>query len=90
MVDDGRGDMKGDGTCGVAREQGKFLLCLFTWGSPLGGVCIHMQYKTHGLYFMSINIELNPASLRPCVLASLRTCVSASLRFLRLLSSIEC
>ena len=28
MVDDGRGDMKGDGTCGVAREQGVSLLHL--------------------------------------------------------------
>ena len=88
MVDDGRGDMKGDGTCGVAREQG----VSFYFVSSLGGVCIPMQYNNHGLYFMmSINIEKDIlVSLRPCVPASLRLCVSASLRLLRLLSSIEC
>ena len=26
----------------------QFLLCLFTWESPFGGVCIHMQYIIHG------------------------------------------
>ena len=46
MVDDGRRDMKGGGTCGVAREgEGKVsiftlslhLIVSFWW------VCIHMQ-----------------------------------------------
>ena len=40
-------------TCDVAREQG----VSFYFGSSLGGVCIHMQFNNHGLYFMSINIE---------------------------------
>ena len=50
------------GTCGVTREREghtrcQFLLCLFTWESPFGGVCIHMQYIIHGLYFLCINIK---------------------------------
>ena len=35
----------------------QFLLCLFTRESPFGGVCIHMQYIIHGLYFMKRNNE---------------------------------
>ena len=65
MVDDGREDMRGDGmggTCGVAREEKatrcQFLLYLFTCESLFGGVCINMQYDTHGLYFMKRNIEM--------------------------------
>ena len=65
MVDDGRGDMKGDGDgwylwCCTRRRRPtrcQFLLCLFTWESPFGGVCIHMQYIIHGLYFLCINIK---------------------------------
>ena len=84
------------GTCGVAREgegghptRCQFLLCLFTRESPFGGVCIHMQYIIHGLYFMKRNNEndrflfpwcLRPCDLCPCVPASLRPCVPASLR----------
>ena len=56
MVDDGRRDMKGDGDgwylwcCTRTRRPTRcqFLLCLFTWESPFGGVCIHMQYIIHG------------------------------------------
>ena len=65
MVDDGRRDMKGDGDgwylrCCTRRRRPtrcQFLLCLFTRESPFGGVCIHMQYIIHGLYFMKRNNE---------------------------------
>ena len=65
MVDAGRRDMKGDGDgwylrCCTRRRRPtrcQFLLCLFTRESPFGGVCIHMQYIIHGLYFMKRNNE---------------------------------
>ena len=57
--------MKGDGDgwylrCCTRRRRPtrcQFLLCLFTRESPFGGVCIHMQYIIHGLYFMKRNNE---------------------------------
>ena len=77
MVDDGRRDMKGDGDgwylrCCTRRRRPtrcQFLLCLFTRESPFGGVCIHMQYIIHGLYFMKRNNE-NDRFLFPWCAAS--------------------
>ena len=39
------------------KERRSVLLCLFTWESPFGGVCIHMQYIIHGLYFMKRKLK---------------------------------
>ena len=46
-----------DDTCCVAGEEKGPLgissyLCLFTWESLFGGVCIDMQYNAHEQYFM--------------------------------------
>ena len=79
MVDDGRRDMKGDGDgwylrCCTRRRRPtrcQFLLCLFTRESPFGGVCIHMQYIIHGLYFMKRNNEKDRFMFPWC--AGLRT-----------------
>ena len=41
------GEGEGEGPLGISSY-----LCLFTWESPFGGVCIDMQSNTHELYFM--------------------------------------
>ena len=68
------------GTCGVAREgegpQGVSFYFVSSLGSLLlVGSVIHMQYNTHGLYFMKRNNEKDRFRFPwwPCVPACVRT-----------------
>ena len=88
MVDDGRRDMKGDGDgwylrCCTRRRRPtrcQFLLCLFTRESPFGGVCIHMQYIIHGLYFMKRNNENDRLLFPWCVPVETQPCAAPRTR----------
>ena len=82
MVDDGRRDMKGDWGWVIpavlhekemAHKVSVSTLSLLLGVLLLVGSVIHMQYNTHGLYFMKRNNAKD--TIRYLVVALLRCCV---------------
>ena len=69
------------GTCGVAREgegpQGVSFYFVSSLGSLLlVGSVIHMQYNTHGLYFMKRNNEKDRFMFPWCAVTTTQRCVA--------------